>query len=82
MFTTYILFSESRDNYYIGSTGDDIAQRIRRHNSNHKGYTGTVRDWKLVYSETFESKTDALSREREIKKWKSRSKIIKLITRV
>jgi putative endonuclease len=78
-FHTYILYSSLRDKYYIGSTGDELSERIRRHNTNHKGFTGGTGDWILVYSETFRDKIDAIRREKEIKNWKSKIKIKKLI---
>ena len=79
MYTTYILYSAFKDRYYIGFTGDDIEQRIRRHNSNHHGFTGKTGDWKLVYLETYQEKEIAAKREKEIKAWKSRKMIQKLI---
>jgi len=78
-FTVYILFSPSKDKYYVGYTGDDINERIRKHNTNHKGFTGSNADWILVYSEVFGNKKDAILRESQIKKWKSRKKIELLI---
>ena len=63
----------------MGFTGDLIEERIRKHNSNHKGYTGNMGDWELVYSEVFTEKSLAMKREKEIKKWKSRKSIEKLI---
>jgi putative endonuclease len=80
MFFLYILFSISKNKYYVGSTGDTLEERIRKHNSNHKGFTGGIGDWELKYSEKYSSKTEALKRENEIKKWKSRKLIEKLIT--
>jgi len=79
MFTTYILYSISRDRYYIGSTGDQLTERIRKHNSHHKGFTGKTGDWQLKYSEAFTSRELAYQREREIKAWKSRKRIESLI---
>ena len=77
----YILFSASKNRYYIGATCDELNERIRKHNSNHKkGFTGTVNDWKVVYSEHFKTKEEAFSREREVKKWKSRKKVETLIS--
>ncbi|MBL7910664.1 MAG: GIY-YIG nuclease family protein [Bacteroidia bacterium] len=38
----YILFSPSKNKYYVGHTGDDLVERIRKHNSNHKGFTGGI----------------------------------------
>ena len=75
----YILFSETKNKFYIGCTSDELQERTRKHNSNHKGFTGNVNDWVLCYVEEFDLKTDALAREKEIKKWKSRKKIEELI---
>jgi putative endonuclease len=49
MFFVYILYSKFKNKYYIGYTSDELEERIRRHNTNHKGYTGGVGDWVLVY---------------------------------
>ena len=68
----YILYSPSADTYYIGHTEDSHDQRLRRHNSNHKGFTGKNPDWQIAYSEEYPSKSEAYKREREIKAWKSR----------
>jgi len=75
----YILFSAIKNSYYIGFTGDDLDERIRKHNTNHKGYTGHHQGWELKYYETFNSKIEALKREKQIKNWKSRKLIEKLI---
>ena len=79
MFTFYILFSSILNKYYVGHTGDDIVVRIRKHISHHKGFTGKVGDWKLVYSENYPTKQLAYQREREVKAWKSRKKIETLL---
>ena len=76
----YILFSDSLNKYYIGFTSN-ISERIRKHNSKHKGFTGQTNDWKLVYSETYDSKELAYARERQVKKWKNRNRIIELINK-
>ncbi len=78
-FTTYILYSKQADKYYIGYTGDDMNERLRKHNTNHKGFTGKYADWDIVYFEIFEEKLLAMNREKEIKGWKSRKMIEKLI---
>jgi putative endonuclease len=72
LFHTYILYSQTADKYYIGSTSDTLESRLYKHNANHKGFTGKAADWKIVYSEQFETKVDAMQRERQIKSWKSR----------
>ena len=78
-FYVYILFSISRNSYYVGYTGDELEKRLRKHNTDHKGFTGHLADWKLKYSETFNTKSDAMKREKQIKHWKSRKLIEKLI---
>jgi putative endonuclease len=77
--TFYVLYSASRNRYYIGHTADDIQERLRKHNSNHNGFTGKVADWEIVYKEIYYSKKEAFRREREVKKWKSRKLVEKLI---
>ena len=79
MYIVYILYSINKDRYYIGFTGDEIQERLRKHNSNHKGFTGKVADWRIVYTESFIQKNEAMKRELQIKKWKSRKLIEKLI---
>ena len=78
-FKVYILFSAKLNKYYVGYTGDDLSERIRRHNSNHKGYTGKSDDWVMKYYESFNSRPEATAREKMIKSWKSRKLIEKLI---
>ena len=79
MASLYILFSKSLDKYYVGSTSLELNQRLRRHLSDHKGFTAKAKDWVIVYSETFEDVSEARKRELQIKKWKSRTLIEKLI---
>ena len=75
----YILYSIILDHYYIGHTSENLDERLRKHLSNHSGFTSKSKDWTLVYSEEFETKSLAYRRELEVKKWKSRIKIQKLI---
>ena len=78
-FHFYILRSETLQKYYLGHTGDSLKERLRKHNSNHKGFTGRSDDWTLVYLEAFESKSLAYRRELEVKSWKSRVRVEALI---
>ncbi len=60
---------------YTGWTFD-LQKRINAHNSG-KGakYTRSRRPVKLVYYETFDSKSEAMKREIEIKKMKRKDKL-------
>ena len=79
MFTFYILFSEQLDKFYIGYTGSSIGDRLEKHNTNHPGFTGRTNDWKVVYFEEFLEKIPAMKREKEVKAWKSKTRIKMLI---
>ncbi len=75
----YILYSALLDKYYVGYTGGDVSERIRKHLSNHTGFTSKAKDWILVYKEAFKEKSLAQKRESAIKSKKSRKFIEKLI---
>ena len=68
MFYTYILRSELLAKYYIGHTSDNLNERLRKHLSNHSGFTSKAKDWEIIYSENFLTKAEAYNRELEIKK--------------
>ena len=78
MFYTYILHSQSIDKFYVGHT-NDLDERVARHNRGGNKFTSKGQPWELAYKEEFESKELAYSRERQIKKWKSKVMIQKLI---
>ena len=75
---TYIIYSFKTDKYYIGST-ENLNWRVERHNMGWGKYTKRGIPWEIVYYESFDNKTEAIKREREIKKKKSRKYIEKLI---
>ena len=77
-FFVYVLYSPIKDNFYIDFTSD-LEERIIRHNQKSKGFTGKTNDWIIVHSETYNSKPEALAREKQIKSWKSRIKIQDLL---
>ena len=77
-FTFYILYSTVADRYYIGHTSQLIEERVRKHNSRHRGFTGKFGDWVVVYTEAFGTKSEAYRREIQVKGWKSRKRIEEL----
>jgi len=79
MFTTYILYSERIDIYYVGSTSN-IEDRLKRHNSGRSTFTKRGLPWKLVYSKNYQTKSEAYQAELYIKLQKSRKYIEELIT--
>ena len=79
MFYTYILYSHSKDKYYVGYT-HDLNLRLERHNNGWSKSTISGIPWKLVYYEEFETKSNAMKREYEIKRKKSRKYIERLMS--
>ncbi len=67
----YILQSLVDDSLYIGYT-QSIEQRLIQHNAGFSKYTSKKIPWKVVYSETFPSKKEAIIRERFLKRQKNR----------
>ena len=79
LFHVYLLFSESKNRYYIGYSSN-LEARLIRHNQKSKGFTGNTNDWKVVYTEQYNTIEEAQKRELQIKSWKSRIKIQELIS--
>jgi predicted GIY-YIG superfamily endonuclease len=77
-FFTYILYSESLDQYYIGHTAD-LEDRLFRHNNSGSKSTKKAGDWKLMYKASFSTRAEAMKQEKEIKNKKRKSYIEQLI---
>jgi putative endonuclease len=75
----YVLHSEEIDSYYIGSTRGSLPERLRKHLSNHKGYTAKAKDWKVVYEEYYPDYLLANAREKYLKSLKDRNMVEQLI---
>ncbi|MCK4339463.1 MAG: GIY-YIG nuclease family protein [Candidatus Cloacimonetes bacterium] len=78
MYYTYILYSKRKNKYYIGHT-NNLSLRLERHNSGKSRFTKSGIPWIIVYYDEYETKSEAMRRENEIKKQKSRKYIINLI---
>jgi putative endonuclease len=75
---TYIIYSQTKNRYYIGSS-KNIKERLIRHNAGATKSTKPGRPWSIVYFEKFESKSDAIKREFHLKRMKSKIFIENLI---
>jgi putative endonuclease len=76
-FYVYILRSLCDDSFYKGYSQDPI-KRLAQHNNGFNQSTKHCVPWKLVYVEAFDSKQEALKREKNLKK-ASRQRILALI---
>jgi len=74
----YIIKSKKSGGFYIGTTGN-LDDRLRRHNGGYSGYTKSGVTWDMVYTEVFNSRSEALAREKQLKSWKNKAKLQKLI---
>lgn len=74
MWFVYILLCAD-NSLYTGST-NDLTKRFQTHKNGKGGaYTRSHKPLKLLYSEEFQSKSEALKREIEIKTWSRQRKI-------
>ena len=79
MFTVYVLYSQSFKKIYIGYTSS-LEERFKSHNElATKGWTIKFRPWEIVHKEIFESKVNAMRREKELKSAKGREWVWQLI---
>jgi putative endonuclease len=67
MYFTYIIYSDSNKQFYVGSTRD-IENRLRRHNADHSKSTKGKGPWKLIKSFSFDTRSEAMQLENKIKK--------------
>ena len=80
MYKVYILQSLKNGSYYTGYS-EDVDRRLEMHNAGRVKATQYKRPYRLVYTKSFESDTDARQREWQIKSWKSRVAIEELVGR-
>ncbi|WP_297694928.1 GIY-YIG nuclease family protein, partial [uncultured Eudoraea sp.] len=78
MFFVYIIESAVDNSFYIGQT-KDLIKRVTYHNEGLSKYTSKKIPWKLVYSEVFNTRTEAIKRERFLKNQKNRTFYKRLI---
>ncbi len=77
-FYLYILQSQSTTHYYVGQT-QDIDGRLAYHNSNYSKSLKNRGPWQVVYREEYATRAEAMRRERQIKQWKDRDMIERLV---
>jgi len=67
MYTVYVLYSSLYDKIYIGYTSDLTARLLSHNVLGKRGWTMGYRPWTVVYTEQYNEKSEALSREKELK---------------
>ena len=69
MFSVYIL-KNNAGKHYIGFSEKPVNVRVAEHNQAKNRRTRHKGPWKVIHSETFETKQEALFREHQIKSYK------------
>lgn len=77
MFTVYVLKSKTTGKRYIGQTSD-IKKRLSAHNSGDSRYTKNRGPWDIVYREVYQTRSEAILREKFFKTGKGRDFLINL----
>ncbi|MFA4873205.1 MAG: GIY-YIG nuclease family protein [Patescibacteria group bacterium] len=72
MFTVYVLKGLKNGKRYIGSTGKEALVRLREHNYGSNSWTRQNGPFTLLYTEYYETKTEALKREKFLKSGQGR----------
>ena len=78
-FHVYILQSEVSGRFYVGQT-EHLEERVRYHQSNYSKSNRNRRPWNLLYTEAYETRSEAVRRESYIKKQKDRRFIERLVS--
>ncbi|MCX6731402.1 MAG: GIY-YIG nuclease family protein [Candidatus Parcubacteria bacterium] len=66
MFYTYVLKSLICRKFYTGHT-ENLDRRLEEHNNGYTIYSKRYKPWQLVYYEQFDSKEEAVKREKYFK---------------
>jgi putative endonuclease len=80
MWWVYILKNKGSNKFYVGCASN-LNERVKQHQfKKRRRWTGRqVGSWEVIYKEPFQDKRNALTREKEIKRQKSRKYIERLI---
>jgi putative endonuclease len=79
VFTVYVLFSYQHKKIYIGFSSD-LKNRLDSHNIySKKGYTAKFRPWKVLFTEEYKSKKEAIIREKQLKTARGREHIWEMV---
>jgi putative endonuclease len=71
-FVVYVLYSKKFEAIYIGYTSSLIQRFYSHNNFSKKGHTVKYRPWIVVYVEFYQTKKEALKREKQMKSYRGR----------
>ena len=72
-YVVYTLYSQKFDQIYVGYTSN-LIDRFHSHNLYAtKGYTIKYRPWEVIYLEVYDTKSEAIKREKSLKSSRGRN---------
>ena len=77
-FFTYVLVSEAIERRYVGSC-QNLENRISRHNQGESIATRHGVPWRLVHSESFPTRSEAIRRELYFKTGAGRDELVRIV---
>jgi len=81
MYFTYAIFNKKHKKIYIGQT-KDLENRLKLHAEKifKNSYTARFNgDWQIIYKEEFETKAESLRREKQLKSYRGREFIHRIV---
>ena len=77
-FFVYILYSKNYSRSYVGQTNDVVA-RLNRHNMGWVKSTRPYRPWAMIHFEAYDTRSEAMKRERWYKTGKGHTRVKRII---
>jgi putative endonuclease len=79
---TYVIYSPKYDKIYMGYSANPTNRFIAHNHPKSKGSTKKFQPWVLIHIEKFESKQEAMDREKQLKSHKGRDFVRNLIKEI
>ncbi|MBI3787729.1 MAG: GIY-YIG nuclease family protein [Ignavibacteriales bacterium] len=80
MYYVYVLKSQKDGKQYIGSSSD-VTKRLKQHNAGRTISTARRRPFVLIYTEQYQTREEAATREKYLKSGKGREELKKIFER-
>ena len=78
MFFVYVLYSDRAGRYYTGQT-HDVMERLLQHNRGLSKSTCHGVPWRVLHSEPFQTRAEAMKREKFLKSGAGREELKRLL---
>jgi putative endonuclease len=77
VYTAYVLYSDKFDKIYVGHSSNLTERFISHNEKGKKGWTIKFRPWRIIHTEEYDTKREAMVREKNLKSAKGREWIRK-----